>query len=312
MMEKPRIIWVLGDGKPGHENQSLGLAEALQRRVACEIHRLALERSVFWKRMGGAVRAARGLPAAHFIFGAGHATHVPLWWLARRTGAKSVVLMKPSLPLACFDRCIAPYHDFPDGFQHSKVMLTHGALHRVTPGNGPRNGGVVLIGGPADAAGWDGRAMEAVLDTLVKEGSWIVGDSRRTPAGWLESLRGKWPSVELVSHAATGPDWVREQMQTAEQVWVTEDSVSMICEAAGSGARVGLLPMPGTAQRARVRRGIDGLVAAGYATRYENWLAAGSLPPASRPLLEAERCADWLLENAGQWQAGGGRAVECA
>lgn len=297
MMEKPRVIWVLCDGKPGHENQSLGLAEAMQRRVACEIHRIALNMAVYWRRSGGAVEAAQGLPVPDFIFGAGHATHLTLMRLARRTGARSVVLMKPSLPLACFDLCIAPYHDFPDGFQHPKILLTHGALHRVTPGSGPRKGGLILIGGPMQGDAWDGTTMEAVLDRLVKEGDWIMGDSRRTPAGWLEGMQGKWENVELVSHSATGPDWVRERMQAAEQVWVTEDSVSMICEAAGSGARVGILPMPGSTPRARVKRGIDELVNTGYATRYETWRETHFLPSAIKPLLEADRCADWLLEN---------------
>ena len=297
MMEKPRIIWVLCDGKPGHENQSLGLAEAMERRVACEVHRIPLEGSFFWQRVGSAVRIAKTLPDADFILGAGHATHLPLWWLARRSGAASVVLMKPSLPLACFDRCIAPLHDFPDGFQHPRVMLTHGALHRVTPGEGPRGGGLILVGGPAYGGGWDGTTMAAVVHSLVTVGTWTVGDSRRTPAGWLAGLHGRWPNVRLVPHAETGPGWVRDQMRAAEQVWVTEDSVSMICEAAGSGARVGILPMPGAAPRARVKRGIDGLVAAGHAMRYEAWKEAGSLPPAASPLLEADRCAGWLLSH---------------
>lgn len=294
MMEKPRVIWVLCDGKPGHENQSLGLAEALQRRVACEIHRIPLARSVLWKRVGAALRAAKDLPAPDLILAAGHATHLPLWWLARSTGAESVVLMKPSLPLVCFDHCIAPRHDFPEGFQHPRVLLTYGALHRVTPGHGPREGGLILIGGPAPGDTWDVAAMETMVESLSKNGTWILGDSRRTPSGWLDGLRGKWPNVEVVSHMTTGPDWVRERMQSADQVWVTEDSVSMICEAAGSGARVGLLPLPGSALRARVKRGIDGLVSAGHATYFATWQETESLPPARNPLLEADRCAERL------------------
>ena len=143
--------------------------------------------------------------------------------------------------------------------------------------------------------------MEAVVCSLVSDGQWIIGDSRRTPAGWLAGLQGRWPNVKLVPHAETGPDWVRDRMRAAGQVWVTEDSVSMICEAAGSGARVGILPMPGAAPRARVQRGIEGLVAGGHATRYEAWKVAGVLPPAVRPLLEADRCAEWLFES-GVWE----------
>jgi mitochondrial fission protein ELM1 len=290
-------IWLLCDGKPGHENQSLGLAEAIQRRVACEIYRIPLERAVIWKRLGKALLSAKELPTPDFIFGAGHATHLTLWWLARRTGAKSVVLMRPSLPLGCFDFCIAPYHDFPDGFRNPKVLLTHGALHRVTPGDEPRSGGLILIGGPAQGEAWDEAAMEVVLRHLVSDGAWTLGDSRRTPEGWLSSLGGRWPNVKLMPHTATGPDWVRAQMQSAEQVWVTEDSVSMICEAAGSGARAGILPMPSSKAPERVKRGIDALVKAGHATRYETWKQTHSLPLSETPLLEADRSARWLLDQ---------------
>jgi mitochondrial fission protein ELM1 len=205
--------------------------------------------------------------------------------------------MKPSLPLSCFDFCITPRHDFPEGFRHPKVLLTHGAPHRIVPGDGPRSGGLILIGGPAKGGMWDGTTMEAVMDDLVREGDWIIGDSRRTPEGWLSGLKGKWPHVRLVPHAETGPGWVRERMQAAEQVWVTEDSVSMICEAAGSGARVGILPMPGSSPRARVARGINGLVEAGHVTRFDKWRATRCLPPAGKPLLEADRCAEWLLRS---------------
>ena len=31
MAERSLTLWLIGDGKPGHENQSLGLAEAMQR-----------------------------------------------------------------------------------------------------------------------------------------------------------------------------------------------------------------------------------------------------------------------------------------
>ena len=31
--EAPRVVWRISDGKPGHDNQSLGLVDALQRRT---------------------------------------------------------------------------------------------------------------------------------------------------------------------------------------------------------------------------------------------------------------------------------------
>lgn len=298
-MNRTMQVWVLSDGKAGHENQSLGLAEAIARRTGAGIRRVALPHGPVWHRVAAAVSATRDAQRPDLILGAGHATHVPLWWLARRNRAMSVVLMKPSLPLGLFDLCVAPQHDFPEGFHHPKVIVTLGALHRVTPGDEPRSGGLILVGGPSDGGAWDGEGLtEAIGRIVVQGGPWIIGDSRRTPRGWLDQLQGRWPDVRIVPCEETGAGWVADHMRAAREVWVTEDSISMVCEAAGSGARVGLLSMPGI--RPRIRHGIDALVASGHATRYGDWAARGcELPDSPAPLLEAERCADELIARLG-------------
>src|SRR5690606_13546058 len=131
---EPLVIWLLGDGKPGHENQSAGLAEALARRVTCSIHRISLAgtRGIL-PRMRRAVAESRSLPRPDLIIGAGHATHPSLLWLAHRHGAFSVVMMRPSLPLSWFGLCLAPAHDFPAAPAAPGLVLTRGALNRVPP-----------------------------------------------------------------------------------------------------------------------------------------------------------------------------------
>jgi len=156
-MDDPLVLWLIGDGKPGHENQSLGLAEAIGRRVPVDIHRIRLAQGRgLLGRLADATATAKTLPRPDFILGAGHATHLPLLWLARKYGAKSVVLMKPSLPLACFDWCIAPEHDFPHGCARPNVILTRGAIHRVQAGHSVKTGKLILIGGLSKTHGWEG------------------------------------------------------------------------------------------------------------------------------------------------------------
>ncbi|MBM3864135.1 MAG: hypothetical protein FJ385_09365 [Verrucomicrobia bacterium] len=136
-MDDPLVLWLIGDGKPGHENQSLGLAEAIGRRVPVDIHRIRLAQGRgLLGRLAAATATAKTLPRPDFILGAGHATHLPLLWLARKYGAKSVVLMKPSLPLACFDWCIAPEHVFHTAARARMSSSPAGrsiACRRVTP-----------------------------------------------------------------------------------------------------------------------------------------------------------------------------------
>ncbi len=70
---------------------------------------------------------------------------------------------------------------------------------------------------------------------------WTLTTSRRTPVDFLAQLDVDRPQLTVVPCAQTGPDWLPEQLARAAQVWVTQDSVSMIYEALTAGAAVGLL-----------------------------------------------------------------------
>lgn len=293
-------IWRICDGKPGHENQSLGLAEAILRRVAGSEHRISVEGlGGVIRRIRAVVAASAGLPRPAVILAAGHAAHPALLWLARKHRAKSVVLMKPSLPLSWFDLCIAPEHDFPQGSRRSNLILTCGAINRVTSSSGEKSGKLILIGGPSKIHGWDGPGLLEMLAKATDRGGWELTDSRRTPQGFLDEVREKLPGVTAISHRDTPPGWVPERLVAAKEAWVTEDSVSMIYEAITSGARVGLLPVPRLSSASRVLRGVDGMVAEGYLTPFAEWERSQRLAAAPEPLREADRCARELLARLG-------------
>ncbi len=298
-MNGSRVVWVVLDGKPGHDNQSLGLADALGRRAGCETHSLRLAAGCgLVGRLRRVLADAAQLPAPRLIIGAGHATHLPLLWLARRYAARSVVLMRPSLPLRWFDLCVAPEHDFPNNHPRGNLVLTRGALNRVVPGEGERNGRLILIGGPSKTHGWDPDALIRMLGEITTGGGWEIGDSRRTPEGFAARLREALPGCEVLSHTSTPADWVAGRLRQAAEAWVSEDSVSMIHEVLASGARVGLLPMPRRGA-GRVVRGIDRLVADGYLTPFSVWAETRRLPPPPAPLREADRCAEAVLRMGG-------------
>lgn len=289
-------MWLLGDGKPGHENQSLGLADALARRVTCELHRISLaEARGFTGRISGAVKASAGFPKPDIILAAGHATHGALLWLTRKHRAKSIVLMKPSLPMSWFDLCIVPAHDFPVGYQNDRVVLTRGALNRLTSSETEKTGKLILIGGPSKTHGWDGPALIDKLAMATDRGGWELSDSRRTPAGFLDDVRAKLPGITAFPHQETPPEWVTERLRRAKEVWVTEDSVSMIYEALTSGAKVGLLPVPRIRADARILKGIDHLLENGFLTTFSEWEKSCRILAPPEILREADRCAEWVL-----------------
>ncbi|MEO5917658.1 MAG: mitochondrial fission ELM1 family protein [Luteolibacter sp.] len=298
-MTKPLTLWLLGDGKPGHENQSLGLADALARRVPCEVHRISLagKRGIV-TRVRAALKVSERLPKPDLIIGAGHATHFALLRLARKHRAKSIVLMRPSLPMGWFDLCIVPAHDFANGCGRENVIITQGALNRVSPPPiSGRNGKMILIGGPSSSHGWDGESLLATLAEISKDGSWQLTDSRRTPDGFTDEIRRKLPAIEVFPHQQTTPEWLPGKLATAEEVWVSEDSVSMIYEALSSGARTGLLPVPRLAESSRVLRGLENLVNDGFITPFSDWEKTGRLKAPPSILREADRCADEVLRR---------------
>jgi hypothetical protein len=294
------ILWLLGDGKPGHENQALGLAEALGRRVPCTIYRISLAGK---HGLPGRIRAARaasnGWPQPDLILAAGHATHPALLWLTRQHRSKSIVLMRPSLPMAWFDLCLAPAHDFPNGCARPNLIPTRGALNRVAPpaSTASRTGRMILLGGPSATHGWDGRALWHALSEITASGHCQLTDSRRTPGGFLNEIRQRLPAIEVFSYQQTTPDWLPAKLSAAADVWVTEDSVSMIYEALSSGARVGLLPAPRLKTSARVLRGLEGLIADGFLTTFAAWQKTRELKTPPEILREADRCAEEVLRR---------------
>ncbi|MEZ0218564.1 MAG: mitochondrial fission ELM1 family protein [Rariglobus sp.] len=293
-----RHIRVLSDGRPGHENQSVGLAEALCRRTGStyELVRLGTDGGFFARLRRAKAPAVEGI-GPDLIIAAGHSTHLPLLAAARHFCAKSVVIMKPTLPAWLFDLCLVPRHDYKHPRDTGRVMTTRGALNRI-PEDAPvkTNTGVIMIGGPSKHHGWDAGPLPAMIAAVVRsrpELAWTIGDSRRTPAGFLEKLDAT--EATIVPHQQTRPGWLPAQLAAAREVWVTEDSVSMVFEALTARARVGVLPMPVKNAGGRPLKALSDLVADGYVQTYEQWTKRPVTDVNAPQLHETARCADVVL-----------------
>jgi mitochondrial fission protein ELM1 len=297
----PLIVWIVGDGKPGHMNQSLGLAEALTRATPTGIHRLiALP---FWRALLALLfkRApVSGLPLPDLIIGAGHATHLTLLAARRACGGRAVVLMKPSLPRRWFDLCIVPEHDGVPADAHT--FTTVGAINRIRPaGRGepgaPGRRGLILIGGVSNHFAWDNDAIHLQIKSILARApdmQWTLTTSRRTPDDFLPQLQAAG-ALTVTPHTATSPDWLPAQLARSDTVWVTPDSASMVYEALTAGADVGVFDLP-VNPKSRVGWAIARLADARRVTRFVSWCAHGTLHPNTQPLAEAGRCATWILE----------------
>ncbi len=291
------VVWIVSDGKPGHVNQSLGLAEALARATPTEMHHLpALPAwravpALLFKHLPGA-----RLPAPDLLIGAGHATHLTLLAARRARGGRAVVLMRPSLPRRCFDLCILPEHDGVAANAHT--LTSAGALNRMraSPTLNPDQG-LILIGGVSKHFAWDSDAMHLQIKSILARTHathWTLTTSRRTPADFLPHLPSA-PNLTVVPHTATAPDWLPQQFARCATAWVTPDSASMVVEALTAGATVGVFDLP-VNPKSRVGQAVAQLADAQRVTRFVSWCAQGKLHPNTQPLAEADRCATWILE----------------
>ena len=241
-------IWSILDGKVGHEKQSLGVVDSLARlrKLDCREFHCKSRHIGLLNWMLGRFPLQSNQSKPDIILGAGHSTHLDVLAAKKAHGGKSIIVMKPSLPLAFFDLCIIPRHDNPPA--RKNIIISDMPLPSVNS-NRPinKNLGIFLIGGPSRHFKWSNQQIiekiVAILADKSNEGmKWKLSNSRRTPQSFLDELgKRNLKELELLNCNDTPSDWVERQLSTCHQAWVTQDSYSMICEAANLCTRVGVI-----------------------------------------------------------------------
>ena len=233
------------------------------------------------------------------IIGAGHETHLPLLCAKRARGGKTIIIMKPSIPVSWFDFCFIPEHDNPKIVDN--VLTTKGAINCISPSaEQTNNRGLILIGGPSRHFYWDDEyLLQQIKEILATHADiqWQISDSSRTPEitrNLLTMLHE--PNAEYKNYSSTGSAWIARRLNLAANVWVSMDSVSMVYESLTSGAAVGLLDVPAR-NISKLSNNIAGLVEDKMVTPYNKWLSERKLNRPPVLLNEAKRCAEQLYES---------------
>ena len=297
------VAWRFKDGRRGHENQSLGLLAALSEIhsvTVCDVEVIGRHPMVeSWRLLARRFPPGEHLPTPNLHIGAGHRTHLPMLAAKRARGGRTIVLMNPTLPRAWFDLCIVPEHD--RGREQANVLRTRGVLNglRVNGCASPLQG-LFLIGGPSTHYEWSQDALIEQIVEITKHANnmqWTLATSPRTPLATTVALRNLTTAgIELAPFEAVDTAWLPQQLNQSSQVWVTEDSVSMVYEALTVGAAVGLISTPKLKPN-RVSSGVDTLIAQGLVTPFCRWERSRSLPKPNTRLDEATRCADWIARH---------------
>lgn len=285
-------VWVLSDGAPGHLSQSRGIVDALATQVDVHVAMVELRvRSAFWKRMGRLLlpRIRHSLPwlsriyemslppgAPALIVSSGGNTLLANALLARETGAANVYSGTLKGYSADAYRCIFTVTSL--GVANNHVLSlppVPGELARPLPAGNGEKCIAVLIGG--DGAGYvyaeaDWRCFADSLVRLARreQARLLLTTSRRTGAAVDTLLRQHIP-VELLADAvwwSVAPrKGVRQFLQAASAVVVTEDSLTMVAESIYSGRPV-IAVSPGVAApNANDASALSAYVARGLLTR---------------------------------------------
>jgi mitochondrial fission protein ELM1 len=261
---------VVGDGKAGMENQCLGLALSLGLEpVVKRVHLRAP-----WRLLTPHLRIGLGFAASSkgdsigppwpdLLIATGRRSIATSLAVRRASGGRTftVQIQDPKIDPAHFDLVVVPRHDRVRG---ANVMVTRGALHRVTPAvladagqrlaprlaHLPHPRIAVLVGGnsgahaltPAIAATIAGRLARLAR---VHGAGLMVTPSRRTGAENEAVLRQGLAGLPAEVWDGSGENPYFAYLALADAVVVTCDSISMVTEACFTGKPVYIIELDG-------------------------------------------------------------------
>jgi uncharacterized protein len=270
--------WIVTDGSVGMEAQGIAVAEAVGLSFGLRRARVTGAMGFLPAPLQLLVPASRLLrfvasnapleaPWPRLVISIGRRS-VPIALAIKRLShphAFALHIQNPKVPARLFDLIAAPVHD---NFEGPNVIVTFGAVHSVTESRLAEEAArfaphvkalphpriVVLLGGesqafsfPPDAA----AAFGAKLATLAREtgGGLLVTPSRRTRPDSLEVLAEAVKDIPHFVWDGTGDNPYFAFLGLADAIVVTEDSVNMVTEAAGTGKPVYVQALRGRSAR---------------------------------------------------------------
>lgn len=307
------VVWLLTDNKPGHRNQLKGLGNRLRVLAGASLYWIDVSdvKVPLWRALLASppsLPPEPALPHPDLVIAAGSGTHRLLLALRRRRRTKTLVVMKPGFPLSMVSGALIPAHDRVQ--PAPRIFLTKGVINAITPlaRITEKPEALILIGGPSPHFDWSDDAIADQVSHLISHypgWRWTISSSRRTPKALqdrLDELGGL--KITIVHPQQTHESWLSHQLAASRSVWVTPDSMSMVCEAATSGVPTGLLELPGRSD-SRVVEGVNQLVGDGYIADWHNHASVmADKTRQDKSLWEADRAARWIIQQGFlQWGA---------
>lgn len=304
--------WVVTDGKPGMQNQCLGLAEALGADTVIKQVRLRAP----WKQLSPSILRIGNRwantpdsdpltpPWPDVMIATGrHSVASSLWVASQSPKTFRVQIQSPGIDPKRFDLVVVPRHDRLRG---PNVMTCKGALHRVTSARLavdadkwreklawlPHPRIAVIVGGsngvyqmtPAIAADLGDKL--AALSKSTGAGLMVTA-SRRTGEEAEAALRSRLEGLPVEFWDNQGDNPYFAYLGLADAIVVTCDSVSMTSEAASTGKPVYVVMLDGGSPKfdAFHRALVEDGITRPFAGQLDDWAYA----PLDDTVLAAQR-----------------------
>lgn len=260
------VVWALHGKRPGDNSQIDALARAtgldwiakpLRFRKGLEaLPNLRRGGSLF--SLTSESQAALKGPPPDVVIAAGKRSAPAALWLRARTGARLVHLGRTWAPPEWFDLVITtPQYRQPrsSNVVENRFPLSEALNEAVIPidlASLPRPRILIVTGGDARPLVFDAAAARRLIEQAMErcreaQGSLLVVTSPRTSPNAVAALRGlleRSTSPVRLSVFGQGENRYQAFLAAADAIVVTNDSVSMITEAAMTGRPVTLFELP--------------------------------------------------------------------
>ncbi len=268
--------WIITDGSVGMEAQGIAVAEAVGlpfslKRVritgAMQFVPARLQIYVPPKRLLRSVACNEPLqlPWPRLIISIGRRSVPVALAVKHLSGAFALHIQDPKVPPRLFDLVAALVHD---GLTGNNVVTTFGSVHSVTEAKLkeemrrfaaqiealPKPRVAVLLGGKSQAFRFTAEVASqfgAELAELSRKygASLLVTPSRRTSSEAIAALAEKIRDEPHLIWDGTGDNPYFAYLAHADFIVVTQDSINMVTEAAGTGKPIYIKTLPGHSRR---------------------------------------------------------------
>jgi uncharacterized protein len=306
------LVWAMHDGRVGIANQVIGLTEAVglpfvEKRCLVRFPWTILPPAL-WSDPARALAPDSDKltpPWPDLLITCGRVCAAAGIAVKRASDGRTflVQIQDPRIGRRDFDLMVVPAHDPARG---DKVLVTNGAVHRVTPArlaeaeqlfaaayaNLPHPRIAVLIGGQNRVYRFGLEPLSIIADQIAalarRHGaSLLVTPSRRTGKAGEDLLRERFAGLPAEIWDGSGENPYFAYLALADAILVTEDSVSMVTEATATGKPVHVISLAGGSRKFReFHRQMN---EAGITRRFTGALEAWRyLPPNDTALAAAE------------------------